>query len=83
MCIGKTGNLAVLPEYRHRGIGSSLPKHSVETARKQNCRVMNLGIVEENTTLRNRYEQHGAVHTHTEKNDFFLFTGGYMKNSLE
>ena len=83
MCIGKTGNLAVFPEHRHRGIGSSLLKHAVETAGKQNCRVMSLGIVEENTTLRNWYEQHGAVHTHTEKFDFFPFTCGYMKISLE
>ena len=83
MCIGKTGNLAVFPEHRHRGIGSSLLKHAVETAGKQNCRVMNLGIVEENKALRNWYEQHGAVHTHTEKFDFFPFTCGYMKISLE
>ena len=76
------GNLAVLPEYRHRGIGGSLLKHTVETAGKQNCRVINLGIVEENTTLRNWYEEHGAVHTHTEKFDFFPFTCGYMKISL-
>ena len=76
------GNLSVLPDCRHRGIGGSLLRHATETARKQNCKVMNLGIVEENTTLRNWYEQHGAVHTGTEKYDFFPFTCGYMKIDL-
>ena len=77
------GNLSVLPEYRHRGIGTALLKHSVETARKQNCTVMNLGIVEENTVLRKWYERNGAVHTGTEKYDFFPFTCGYMKIRLD
>ena len=72
------GNLSVLPEYRHRGIGTALLKHAAETARRQNCRTMRLSIVEENTVLRKWYEQNGAVHTGTEKFDFFPFTCGYM-----
>ena len=92
------GNLSVLPEYRHRGIGTALLEHSVETARKQNCTVMchsvetarkqnctvmRLSIVEENTVLRKWYERNGAVHTGTEKFDFFPFTCGYMKIRLD
>ena len=76
------GNLSVLPEYRHRGIGTALLKHSLQTARKQNCRIMRLSIVEENTMLRNWYEQNGAVHTDTRKYDFFPFTCGYMTIDL-
>lgn len=76
------GNLAVLPEYRHRGIGGRLLQHAAETAREQDCSVMNLGIVEENTVLREWYERNGAVHTGTEKFDFFPFTCGYMKIRL-
>ena len=72
------GNLSVLPEYRHRGIGGKLLQHSVETARKQNRGVMKLSIVEENTVLRKWYERNGAVHTGTEKYDFFPFTCGNM-----
>ena len=75
-------NLSVLPEYRHRGIGEGLLKHSVETAREQKCSVMLLGIVEENQVLRRWYERNGAVHTGTEKYDFFPFTCGYMKIDL-
>ena len=76
------GSLSVLPRYRHRGIGGELLRHSMETAREQNCSVMNLSIVEENTVLRRWYELHGAIHTGTEKFDFFPFTCGYMKIRL-
>ena len=76
------GNLSVLPEYRHRGIGTALLKHSMDTARKENCSTMHLSIVEENTVLRKWYEQNGAVHTGTEKFSFFPFTCGYMKIQL-
>ena len=76
------GNLAVLPEYRHRGIGGELLQHAMKTAREQNCTVMNLSIVEENAVLRKWYERHGAIHTGTENFDFFPFTCGYMKIML-
>ena len=76
------GNLSVLPEYRHQGIGTALLKHSIGVARKQNCRVMRLSIVEENSVLRSWYEKNGAVHTGTEKLDFFPFTCGYMMIDL-
>ena len=76
-------NLSVLPEHRHQGIGTALLKHSMETARKQNCRTMRLSIVEENVVLRQWYERNGAVHTGTEKYDFFPFTCGYMKILLD
>ena len=76
------GNLAVLPAYRHRGIGGKLLKHSTDTARAQHCGVMKLSIVEENRVLRRWYERFGAVHTGTEKFDFFPFTCGYMEIRL-
>ena len=76
------GSLSVLPEYRHRGIGTSLLKHAADTARKQGLSVLNLSIVEENTVLRKWYERNGAVHLGTQKFDFFPFTAGYMKIGL-
>jgi ribosomal protein S18 acetylase RimI-like enzyme len=75
-------NLAVLPEYRHKGIGKQLLEHSYSTALANGCRLMNIGIVEENTKLRKWYEDNGAVHTGTQKYDFFPFTCGYMKKEL-
>ncbi len=76
------GNLSVLPSYRHKGIGSRLLQHSIETAKAHRCSEMNFSIVEENAVLREWYEQNGAVHTGTEKFDFFPFTCGYMKIRL-
>ena len=76
------GSLSVLPEYRHQGIGTNLLKHSMDIARNQHCRVMHLSIVEENAVLRRWYERNGAVHTGTEKFDFFPFTCGYMQIQL-
>ena len=79
ICNHKLNNLAVLPEYRHKGIGKQLLNHAFRTARDMNCKVLNIGIVEENVVLRKWYEQNGAIHIGTKKYDFFPFTCGYMK----
>ena len=76
------GNLSVLPEYRHQGIGTELLRHSIGIAREHHCKTMRLSIVEENIVLRQWYEQNGAIHTGTEKYDFFPFTCGYMMIQL-
>ena len=75
-------NLAVLPEYRHKGIGKCLFDHAVKTAKEMGCNTLNIGIVEENTVLRKWYEKNGAIHIGTQKFDFFPFTCGYMKKSI-
>ncbi len=75
-------NLAVLPQYRHRGIGKQLLEHSCSVAKSLGCRTMNIGIIEENKTLRAWYEQNGAVHVGIKKFDFFPFTCGYLKREL-
>lgn len=75
-------NLAVLPGYRHKGIGKRLFDHAVKTAKALGCETLNIGIVEENVVLRKWYEQNGAVHTGTQKFDFFPFTCGYLKMKL-
>ena len=75
-------NLAVLPDCRHQGIGKQLLEHACSVARDHGCRLMNIGIVEENRKLRAWYEENGAVHVGTHKFDFFPFTCGYMKKEL-
>ena len=75
-------NLAVLPQYRHRGIGRELLEHSFAVAKSRGCTVMNIGIVEENSILRAWYEQNGAIHTGIKKFDFFPFTCGYLQRKL-
>ena len=76
------GNLSVLPGYRHQGLGAALFRHAIGVAREHQCSIMRWSIVEENRMLREWYERNGAVHTGTEKYDFFPFTCGYMMISL-
>lgn len=75
-------NLAVLPEYRHKGIGRQLLAHSFNIAKELGCKIVNIGIVEENRVLRKWYELNGVIHIGTKKYDFFPFTCGYMKKEL-
>lgn len=76
-------NLCVLPEYRHRRIGEKLLNDAYEKAQALGCIKMNIGIVEENVTLRNWYEKMGFQHTGTRKYDFFPFTCGYMEKIIQ
>ena len=64
-------NLAVLPEYRHKGIGRQLLAHSFNIAKELGCRIINIAIVEENRVLRKWYELNGAIHIGIKKYDFF------------
>ncbi len=75
-------NLAVLPEYRHKGIGKCLLNHAIKTAKEMGCNTLDIGIVEENVVLRKWYEENGAIHVGTQKFDFFPFTCGYMKKNI-
>lgn len=75
-------NLAVLPEYKHKGIGKQLLEHAFNKAKEAGCKVVNIGIVEENKVLRKWYELNGAIHIGTKKYDFFPFTCGYLKKEL-
>lgn len=75
-------NLAVLPAYRHRGIGKQLLTHAFEKAAASGCSKITIGIVEENKVLRAWYESFGFIHTDTKKFDFFPFTCGYMEKNL-
>lgn len=80
--ICELNNICVLPTYRHRKIGQALLEHAFHTARALGYTRMEIGIVEENTMLRQWYERFGFIHTSTKKFDFFPFTCGYMTKEL-
>ena len=75
-------NLCVLPEFRHSGVGIALLRDAFDRAKKERCKKINIGIVEENKVLRKWYENQGFIHIGTKKFDFFPFTCGYMEKSL-
>lgn len=75
-------NLCVLPDYRHRAVGTALFSHACAKAKAMDCKKLVFSIVEENVKLRKWYEKNGAVHVGTKKFDFFPFTCGYMEKLL-
>ncbi|PKM63273.1 MAG: GNAT family N-acetyltransferase [Firmicutes bacterium HGW-Firmicutes-21] len=75
-------NLAVLPEYRHSGIGSALIEHCKTVARHLGGKKITLGIIEENTKLKNWYIKNGFVHTGTMLFPHLPFTVGFMETEV-
>lgn len=75
-------NLCVLPQNRHKHIGTKLLEDACIKAKKAGCKKINIGIVEENKVLKKWYVENGFIHTGTKKFDFFPFTCGYMEMNL-
>ena len=76
-------NLAVLPEYRHIGIGHKLLEDCFARVKALGAKKVKIGIVEENQVLRKWYENNGFNHLGTMKFDFFPFTCGYMEADVD
>lgn len=73
-------NLAVLPEYRHLGIGKELVDYAITYSKNiLGANKIKIGIVEENTILKEWYEKIGFVHTGTQKFELLPFTVGFME----
>ena len=72
-------NLAVLPEYRHKGFGKELVEFCKNKVKEIGGNKIILGMIEENTRLKNWYMQNGFAHTGTKKFDRFPFTAGFME----
>ena len=75
-------NLAVLPEYRHNGLGKMLLDHAKETVKALGGKVIKIGIIEESTVLKNWYIANGFIHTGTKKFEHLPFTSGYLERGV-
>lgn len=75
-------NLAVLPEYRHLGIGKALVDYAISTVKNHGGNKISIGIIEENSTLKNWYLKHGFNHISTRKFEHLPFTVGLMELNL-
>jgi ribosomal protein S18 acetylase RimI-like enzyme len=71
--------MAVLPEYRHREIGTKLLDYAKEQVQKLGGKRISIGIIEENTVLKNWYLAYGFVPTGTKKFEHLPFTVGFME----
>ena len=72
-------NLAVLLEYRHKGFGKLLLNHAKNVVNSFGRNIIKIGIIEENTVLKNWYIANGFVHTGTKKFEHLPFTSGYLE----
>lgn len=75
-------NLAVLPEYRHLGIGKALVDYAISTVKNHGGNKISIGIIEENSTLKNWYMKLGFKNISTRKFEHLPFTVGFMELNL-
>ena len=78
-CAYELHNLAVLPACRHRGYGKQLLDYCKEKVKEAGGAKITIGIIEENTALKNWYAENGFVHTGAQRLEQFPFTAGYME----
>lgn len=72
-----------MPDYRHLGIGKELVNFAVDYCKKTlDSNKIKIGIVEENTVLKEWYKALGFVHTGTRKYEHLPFTVGFMELKL-
>ena len=75
-------NLAVLPEYRHLGIGKTMVDYAVTMVENYGGNKISIGIIEENSILKNWYLKLGFNHISTRKFEHLPFTVGLMELNL-
>lgn len=76
-------NLAVLPSYRHFGIGKEMIGFAKKYANEHlHANKLTIGIIEENAVLKKWYEGLGFIHTGTKTFPHLPFTVGFMEISL-
>lgn len=75
-------NLAVLPEYRHLGIGKAMVDYAVKMVKTYGGTKISIGIIEENTQLKDWYLKLGFNHISTRKFEHLPFTVGFMELNL-
>jgi len=71
-------HLAVLPEFRHCGIGKELLDFCKAEAKRRGGGRIELSLIEENTRLKQWYTQNGFVHSGTQQVAHLPFTVGHM-----
>ncbi len=72
-------NLAVLPDCRRLGYGRELLDYCKEKVCGHGGSKITIGIIEENTVLKNWYAANGFVHTGTKKFKHLPFAVGFME----
>lgn len=71
--------ITILPMYRNQGLGKNMIDYAKDCVKKAGGRKIIIGMIEENSKLRDWYERNGFIHLGTKKFDFLPFTVGYME----
>ena len=72
-------NLAVLLEYRHSGIGKAMVDYAVGIVKSNGGNKISIGIMEENSKLKDWYLKLGFRHISIRKFEHLPFTVGFME----
>lgn len=75
--------LAVLPQHRHKGIGRRLLDFAFEKIKSNNGKTVSIGIIDENTVLKEWYKKYGFEETGTKKFDHLPFTVCFLQKKIE
>ena len=76
------GRLAVLPEHRCQGMGRTLVQHIFAEARQTGIKRVEIGIIEEDTQLKDWYRRLGFAPTGTKTFDHLPFVVGFLAIEL-
>lgn len=74
--------LSVLPDYRHKGIGTTLVNHILEYAARKGTRTVSIGIIAEHAVLNKWYGALGFLNGELRKFDHLPFNVRYMRYEL-
>ncbi|MBQ8575805.1 MAG: GNAT family N-acetyltransferase [Clostridia bacterium] len=75
-------NLAVLPKYRHLGIGKAMVDYAISMVKNYGGNKISIGIIEENKTLKIWYMKLGFKNISTRKFEHLPFTVGFMEMNI-
>ena len=74
--------LAVLPKYRRKGLGKALVNHIFDKAIEMGMQRIEIGIISEDTKLKNWYRKFGFIQKGTKKLDHLPFIVAFMSVEL-
>ncbi|MCP4260110.1 MAG: GNAT family N-acetyltransferase [Planctomycetes bacterium] len=75
--------LAVLPQHRQKGYGKKLVNHIFKQALKNSVQKVEIGIISEDTKLKNWYSQFGFVQKAIKKFDHLPFIVAFMSAEID
>lgn len=74
--------ITVIPEFRHYGYGTKMLQFAAQRAREVGVKYLTIGIIEENTILKEWYRKNGFTPDGTRKFEHLPFIVGFMRLEL-